>query len=117
MAVNEIQVQLKQLQQEEERLAERKAQLEADLKRQAELEKKLDDLVQGSGYASPRELVKAIIDKYNLRLTGFRTAPAEKTGRRKRTRITPQLRDEIKKEFEQNGNSMNAASKKFNISY
>ncbi len=118
MALTDIQEQLKQLQQEEERLAERKNQLEKEMKRQAELDKKLDELVKKSGFENARDLVKALVLKYNLRLRGIRdTGAQEKTGRRKRTRITPDVRDMVKREVNENGSSMNAASKKFGISY
>lgn len=119
MALTTIQEKLKQLESEQARLEERRAQLEAEMQRQAELDKKLDKLVETSGFANARDLVRALIEKYNLRIVNTRgsSAPAETGGRRKRTRITPELRDAIKKEVNENGTSMNAASKQFGISY
>jgi hypothetical protein len=113
--MNDIEEQLKQLQQQEANLAQRKAELEAEMKRRTDLDKRLDEIVKNSGYASPRELAQALISKYGLRLARAVAIPGEKQ-RRKRTRITPELRDQIKK-LVNDGTSMNAVSKEQNISY
>lgn len=119
MPTDTIEEQLKQLEQEAARLQQRKAELEAERKRQEELDQKLEDVVKQSGYESPRELVRALIAKYGIRLGGRPSAarPAEGARtRRKRTRITGELRDQVKNAVN-NGSSMNAASKSFGISY
>lgn len=110
-----IEKQKKQLQQQEKELRE---QAKADKAR----EQKLEQLVKDSGFKTPRELVQALIEKYKVSLRGRRkgstnaaTAAKEKP-RRTRTRITPELRDAVKKEFAA-GTSMNAISKERKISY
>lgn len=119
MALDYIEEQLKQLEQETARLAQRKAELEAERARRAELDRKLEGLVKESGYDSPRDLVKSLIQKYGIRLGG-RVAAAKIAGeakpRRKRTRITPELCANVK-DAVNSGTSMNAASKRFGISY
>jgi transposase-like protein len=115
MASYDIEEQLRQLEQQEATLAQRKAELEAEKQRRVELDKRLDEIVQNSGYRSARDLAQALISKYGLRLARAGVGVGEKP-RRKRTRITPELRDNIKKMVEA-GSSMNAVSKQQNISY
>jgi succinate dehydrogenase/fumarate reductase flavoprotein subunit len=114
MAINDIEEQLRQLQQQEASIAQRKAELEAEMARQAELDKRLDEVVQNSGYRSARDLVQALVSKY-----GIRIARAPQSGdkpRRKRTRITATLRDDIKARVNA-GSSMNSVSKEIGLSY
>jgi len=115
MAINDIEEQIKQLEQEALNLAQRKAELEAEKQRRAELDKSLDEIVKNSGYASPRDLAQALVGKYGLRLSKAPVLSGERP-RRKRTRITAQLRDSIKK-MVTDGASMNSVSKQQNISY
>lgn len=115
MAAYDIEEQLRQLEQQEATLAQRKAELEAEKQRRLELDKRLDEIVEKSGYRSPRDLAQALISKYGLRLAKANALPGEKQ-RRKRTRITVELRDSIKK-MVNDGTSMNAVSKQQNISY
>ena len=111
----DIEEQLRQLEQQEATIAQRKAELEAEKQRRAELDKRLDEIVQNSGYRSARDLAQALISKYGLRLARAAALPGERQ-RRKRTRITAELRDTIKK-MVNDGTSMNAVSKQQNISY
>jgi serine phosphatase RsbU (regulator of sigma subunit) len=115
MATFDIEEQLKLLEQQEASLAQRKAELEAEKQRRAELDKRLDEIVASSGYGNARDLAQALISKYGLRLQKAAALPGEKP-RRKRTRITAELRDSIKK-MVAGGTSMNAVSKEQNISY
>jgi DNA invertase Pin-like site-specific DNA recombinase len=62
----------------------------------------------------PRDLVFALVDKFGVRLAGRRKG--SKRGRRRRTKITAELRDAVKKALK-GGASMNATSKHFGISY
>ncbi|MGF1485435.1 MAG: hypothetical protein ACFBZ8_13845 [Opitutales bacterium] len=105
--------QIKDIEKEEERLARKKKDLlEEEKKIQAE-NAKLDTLIDKSGFKTPKGLVEAIIARYNVKLS-----PRTKSGatRRKRTKITAQLRDSIKKAVKA-GSSMNQVSKDFQISY
>ena len=110
---------IKKIEKEEAKLAKMKAKLEAEIKKVQEKDKKLEGFMQKSGFKDPRALVKALIAKYNLR--GFGAASAagkvkKKGERRKRTKVTAKLRDDIRKSVKA-GTSMNQASKDFNISY
>ena len=111
--MNDLEEQLKALEKERIRLEEKKKALQEQIEQNAESEKKLQDLFENSGFPTPRALVVALMEKYNLRLTG---APKEKEGRRKRTKVTAQLREEIR-EAVKGGLSKNQASKKFDVSY
>ncbi|MBN1403179.1 MAG: hypothetical protein JW942_01760 [Opitutales bacterium] len=115
MAIYDIEEQLKQLEQQEASIAQRKAELEAEKQRQHELEQRLDEIVKNSGFRSARDLAQALISKYGLRMAKAPVAAGEKT-RRKRTRITPELCNDIKNRVN-GGTSMNAVSKELGISY
>jgi hypothetical protein len=108
-----IQDQLKTLEKEKARLVEREKNLVEQAKTQKDIEAKLESFVKQSGL-SPRDLVFALVDKYQVRLAGQRKGAARK--RRKRTRITPELRDAVKKAVK-DGASMNATAREFGISY
>ena len=109
---------IKRIEKEEAKLAKMKAKLEAEIKKVQEKDKKLEGLVQKSGFKNPRALVKALIAKYNLRGFGSLGAgrKAKKGERRKRTKVTAKLRDDIRKSVKA-GTSMNQASKNFGVSY
>jgi len=103
---------LKRIEKEEARLARRKKTLAAKLEQNAEEDAKLESIFQNSGYKTPKALIKALSFKYGVAAA----AGDELVKTRKRTRITAELRDSIKAEVN-SGTSMNAASKKFGISY
>lgn len=105
---------LKQLEKQEARIAKRKQALAARLQKAQVQDKKLDELVKKSGFDNPRALVKALMAKYNIKVSATPGAKGKKV--RTRTKITPELRDKIKKEVERNG-SKNSVSKEMNISY
>ncbi len=105
---------IKQIEKEEARLARKKEALEVKMKKEAELDKKLDDLFKKSGFKTPRALIKALMNKYGVRVNATAASNGNRT--RKRTKITPELRDEIKKKVK-GGQSMNSVSKEYSISY
>lgn len=109
-----IDSELKTIEKEEAKLAKRKNDLLSKKKEEEALQAKLENLVKTSGFSSAKDLVEALIEKYNLRVG--KRGPAAKGKRRTRTKVTKQLRDAIKKEVK-SGTSMNAASKKFEVSY
>lgn len=109
----DLEEQLRQLEKERVRIEEKKQQLQEQIQAENEAEEKLDGLFQQSGYATPRALIVALMRKFNVRVSG---ASAEGTGRRKRTKVTAQLRDDVRKAVE-GGLSKNQASKQFEISY
>lgn len=109
--MSNLEEQLKDLERERIRLEEKKKQLQEQIEAQAAAESKVQDLFENSGFPTPRALVVALMKKYNLRIT---SVPAE--GRRKRTTVTAQLRDDVRAVVN-GGLSKNQASKKFEISY
>lgn len=104
---------LKELEKKEAQLAKKRKELLEQKKKQEQQEAKLETLFKNSGYTTPRELVEALIEKYDVKLRGRR---ASGKTRRKRTKVTPELRDGIKKEVK-SGKSMNQVSKEHEISY
>jgi len=110
----DVKKEIKQIEKAEQRLAQQKKKLLEQEKKKAEESQKLDKLVQQSGYASPKALVDALCEKYGIRMAARKKSG--KTGRRKRTKVTPELRDSIKK-YVKGGGSMNQASKEFDVSY
>jgi len=122
-------IELKELEKLASQIAKKKARLEAQLKAEAELAKWYDEVLKESGYKRPRDLIKAMMIHFGIKnatVTPAKRGPgrppkaapkSKKTkARRKRTKITPDLRDEVKNAVEQ-GLSKNAASKQFSISY
>ncbi len=112
--MNKLKDQIRKIEKEEARLARKKKAISEKMKRATELDKKLDQIVKNSGFKNARELIKALSERFNVRMGAKGTAAGG--SRRKRTRMTPELRDDIKKDLKA-GTSMNATSKKFNISY
>ncbi|OIO59853.1 MAG: hypothetical protein COZ46_00250 [Verrucomicrobia bacterium CG_4_10_14_3_um_filter_43_23] len=101
---------IKEVEREEARLAERKRDLQDKQERRKAMDCKLEDFFSDSAI-SPKDLAEALIEKYNIKLS------ARKPGtRRRRTTITAELRDAVKGAVN-SGLSMNAVSKQFEISY
>jgi hypothetical protein len=111
--MSEVKEALKQLEREQERLLAQKKALEEELKKEQEAEAKLEELFQNSGFATPRALISALMTKYGVRSL---TAGGESTGRRKRTKVTAELRDAIRNAVD-GGLSKNQAAKDFEVSY
>lgn len=109
----EYQKQLKAIEKEEELLAQRKKEIQTRQERMALINQKLEGFFKETGFQDPRELVEALIEAYDVRLSGYTKV---NPNRRRRTRITASLRDTIKGEVSA-GASMNKTSKKFGISY
>ncbi|MFP4281312.1 MAG: hypothetical protein ACLFR7_04705 [Opitutales bacterium] len=108
----DLEEELKRLDKERERIDEKKRALQEQLEEQAKAEEKLQDLFEKSGYPTPRALIVALAKKYNVRVSGLSMSE----GRRKRTKVSPQLRDDVKAAVN-GGLSKNQASKQFEISY
>jgi hypothetical protein len=105
---------IKSIEKEEARLAQKKKELMLQKKEAEARDKALETLVKNSGYGSAKDLVEALVDKYNVKLTAAkRGSPGRK---RTRTKVTKELRDQIKKEVK-DGQSMNAVSKAHKVSY
>jgi hypothetical protein len=106
--------QLKALEEKEANLARERKEILDQKKKQEALDAKLDKLLASSGYETPRQLVEALISKYNVKFSGRKKAVA--TNRRRRTRVTAGLRDELKKALA-GGQSKNSLAKETGISY
>ncbi len=106
---------LKALAEKEKQLAKEKKQLVEKQKKLKVAEAKLETLFKQSGYDTPKDLVEALIDKYKVRLYRKRATEKSSTGRRKRTKITAELRDQVKGKLK--NTSMNKVSKEMEISY
>ena len=96
----------------EMRLAEKKEYLLEQEQRLRDADERLDNMFKNSGYATPKELIDALIFKFKVRVTPM----GRLVKRRKRTKITIELRDSIARDLS-SGMSMNAASKKYAVSY
>lgn len=110
--------QLKAIEEREKALAAQRKQLEAELEQSRKREAKLEKLFESSGYKTPRDLVSALITKYNIRAGSLKTSKNAEEGKKRRSRtiMTVELRDKLKQEIEQAG-SVNAVSKQHGISY
>jgi hypothetical protein len=109
MSVDE---EIRVIEKEARRLAKKKEVLLRLHREDSEKAQKLNSLYEGSGYSSPVDLVEALIRRFGLRVTGENSFQRK----RKRTRVTGQLRDTIREDCRK-GLSMNAASKKYDVSY
>ena len=108
----ELTEELRFIEKEEARLARQKEKLHAKIQENKEGEKKLEELFAKSGYSTPRALIKALMVKYEVRITGS----AAQGKRRKRTTVTPELRDAIKQDL-QAGTRKSDISRQREISY
>jgi AraC-like DNA-binding protein len=112
--MNEIEKKLKEIELEERRLADRKKQLLEEQQLREAKQKRLQEIIDKSGYNSPKELVEDLIAKYGIKLQSIQ--PAEVAPKRTRTRITAQLRDAVKADIN-GGSTKVAVAKKHGISY
>ncbi|MDP0500507.1 MAG: hypothetical protein Q7P63_10440 [Verrucomicrobiota bacterium JB022] len=108
----ELKEELKNLEKEEQKIARMKEQIAAKIQEEKQEDQRLDEIFNNSGYATPRALVKALMVKYGIKVSGS----AANGKPRKRTRITSELRDSVKAEVNAGG-SKNSISKKYEISY
>jgi len=107
----DIDKQIKELENEEMKLAEKKQTLQEKQRLRKQLDEKLDKFLKETNFTSPKDLAEALIEKYGIRLSNRRVG-----GRRRRTTITAELRDTVKS-YVNSGMSMNAVSKQMEISY
>lgn len=107
----DLEQQIQDLEQEEKRLTQKKIKLEEKKKLFGELDNKIEKFFNESKFLCPKELAEALIEKYSIEINTL-----ESETRRKRTTITPDLRDTIKS-YVNSGESMNAISKQMKLSY
>jgi len=116
----EINEQLKALEAEKKALAAREKELKELAKEQKAAAQKLEQLVKSSDYETPKKLVEALIEHFGITFRGRRKGSTSKKAngapRRKRTKVTAELRDSVKAEVE-GGVSMNRVAKSREISY
>jgi malate synthase len=124
---------LKELDKLQKRIAKKKQRLEEQMKADQETAKWYDQVLKESGFKRPKDFVKALMEHFGMRtvtLTKGKRGPgrppksakagtkkkAKASGKRKRTTITAEIRDQVKEALA-GGLSKNAASKQFGISY
>lgn len=113
--MNNLNKELQALEAKQAELERQKEELLAKQKEVAKQEAKLQTLYEKSGYKTPRELVEALISKFNLRPSTLLKS-SKKAPRRSRTTITASIRDAIKKDLS-SGLNKSKTAKKHNISY
>jgi len=107
-----ITAQLRALERAGQRLDKLKIRLLKVARAQKKLGDRLNAIVEAAGIP-PRDLVFALVDHYKVRLAGRRKGQRR---RRKRTKITAELRDAVKKKVKA-GTSMNRTAQEFGLSY
>lgn len=113
--MSKIETQLKELEKKQAALDAEKKALEAALAKKAQVDSKLEKLFKNSGFETPKALIVALMDKYNVRVTSAAAATEDKP-RRKRTKVTAEFRDAVKTALK-DGKSKNAVAKEFDVSY
>jgi len=108
--MSELDTNLRNIDREIARLQKERERIEAKQAEKEAQRAKLEELVKGSGYDSPAALVSALVSNFGL------DPKAAKGGKRKRTKVTAELRDSIRGEVN-GGTSMNKTAKKYEISY
>ena len=108
----DINQELKRLEEEKKKLQKQKQQLLEQKRIRKAAQAKLAALVKQSGFDTPKALVEALIETYDIRLQRQTTALPQ---RRKHTKVTAELRDHIKALLSEK--SMNRVSKELRISY
>jgi hypothetical protein len=121
---------LKELEKMANQIAKKKAKLEAQMKADKETAKWYDQVLKESGFKRPKDFMKALMEHFGMRTVSLAKAKrgpgrplkptvktkSKTTTRRKRTKVTEDLRDKVKASLAK-GNSKNAAAKSFGISY
>ena len=119
---------LKELDKMANRIAKQKQRIEAQLKEEQETAKWYDQVLKESGFKRPKDFVKALMEHFGIRSINLagrskrgpgrppKAAGATPKGRRKRTKVTAEVRDKVKGILAK-GTSMNATSKQLGISY
>ncbi len=105
---------LRAVEEEKARLEARLVSMLEEKKRLDALDSKLEKIFKESGYDTPRQLVDALIAKFSVKLSGRKKAVA--VTKRRRTRVTAGLRDQVKAALAE-GRSKNSLAKESGISY
>jgi malate synthase len=124
---------LKELDKLQKRIAKKKQRLEEQMKADQETAKWYDQVLKESGFKRPKDFVKALMEHFGMRtvsLAKSKRGPgrppksakaatkkkAKASGKRKRTTITAEIRDQVKEALA-GGLSKSAAAKQYGISY
>jgi len=103
---------IREIEKEQARLEARRRRLESKAAADAGLQAKVDVFAAENGFSDGKAFAKKVADIYGVIDSGSTTP----SGRRKRTKITAELRDTIKAEVS-SGKAKNAVSKDRQISY
>jgi predicted nuclease with TOPRIM domain len=117
--LNHIKGELDYLEKRLQQLELEKQALQEQLRKEEELQAKLDEVVEQSGYNSARDLAMALVRKYNLRINdavASKASMGETKERKPRVRMTAELRDTIRQEVAEGKKKM-AIARDHNISY
>jgi small-conductance mechanosensitive channel len=125
---------LKELEKLANKIARKKQRIEAQLQDQLEAAKWYDQVLKESDFKRPRDLIKALMAHFGIRtvsLSGAKRGPgrppkaaaantagkakAATASRRKRTKVTADLRDKVKASLEK-GTSRNATATSMGVS-
>lgn len=106
---------LKDIEKQQAALATKKKQILEAEKAKKQAKSDLEAVIKKSGYKNARALALALDELFGLRL-GIKKPGRPSGNRRSRTKVTPELRDAIKKEAA-GGVSVNKLSKIHDISY
>jgi hypothetical protein len=125
---------LKELEKLANKIARKKQRIEAQLQDQLEAAKWYDQVLKESDFKRPRDLIKALMAHFGIRtvsLSGAKRGPgrppkaadakaagkakAASGSRRKRTKVTPDLRDKVKASLGK-GTSRNATAASLGVS-
>lgn len=112
-----IEKELKALEEQEARLAAERERLLKEFEAEKKRQEKLDGLVEKSGYSTPKALVEALIERFNIQIGRLQKGGAvSKAGRRTRTRVDAALRDKVNKAIK-GGMNYSEATREFGVSY
>lgn len=121
---------LKELDKLAKKIERKKQKLEEQMKADKETAQWFDQVLKESGFKRPRDFIKALMEHFGMRtvsLGGTKRGPgrpatkdtavkSKPAGKRKRTKITAEVRDKVKAMLAK-GTSKNAISKSTGISY
>lgn len=119
---------LKELDRKVSLIERRKQELQEQLEAEKELAKWYDQVLEESGFKRPRDFIKAAMRHFGIKqvnlektksaagVAGVKAAAGAEGGKRTRTKITPELRDQIKAALAEN-RSKNSVKDDFGVSY
>lgn len=112
----DITSEIRRLEQEAAKLEKQKADLLKKQEEQEEQLKKLDSLVDQSGFDTAKQLIEALMVRFKISPSQLNKKASPIAGTRTRTRVTAELRDGVRSDLAA-GMSKTNVGKKYGISY